>query len=42
MEKKIDGLEYISSSQGTTMRVTTDWKEIFAAHVINKRHIQNI
>ena len=37
MKKNIGELGYISSSKETTVRVTTDWKEIFSMYITNKR-----
>lgn len=42
MKKKIGELEYITSSKEITLRVTTDWKEIIAMHVTNKRLVSRI
>lgn len=41
VKKKIGELEYFSSSKETAVRVSTDWNEIFAMHVTNKR-LKNI
>ena len=41
MKEKIGGLEY-SLSEETTVRVTADWKEVFAMHITNKRLVSGI
>lgn len=42
MKKKIDELEYFSSSKETTVRVSIEWNEIFAIYISNKRLVLRI